>query len=171
MRLSAHVTYREATNSRTADRYGISNKPTEKQLTVMRHIAVNLFEPVRAALGGVPLFISSFFRHERLNKKIPGAARSSDHMVLRNTAAIDIDQDINPASKVSNNDVFHEVFSCHRYAKLIAEFPDKDGRISWVHISYSTYEPHNDRRETYIAVWRNGRRQYIPYIGNEHLIK
>jgi hypothetical protein len=169
--ISKHIDYSEVTRSRTARRYGINNEPNERQLKVIRHLAVNLFEPLRLELGGHPLFISSFFRSERLNRKLSGAARASDHMVLRNTAAIDLDQDVFPASPVSNNDIFKTVFECFRYYKLIAEFPDNNGLISWVHISYSTYELNNGEKNTYIAVWRNGRRRYLPYIGNEHLIK
>jgi len=164
--ISRHISYREATYSKTATRYNINNTPDSRQLNVMRNLADNFFEPLRA-LWGVPIFISSFYRSRELNENV-GGALMSHHMILGNIAAIDIDQDALPRHNVTNNRLFYSIFECLPYYKMIAEFPN-DGKISWLHISFSTNDNKNKRRDTYIAIHDNGVK-YIPYIGNEKLI-
>jgi uncharacterized protein YcbK (DUF882 family) len=90
MKLSPNLTYEEAIRSETAKRYGINNKPSPRQLEVIKNLAVNLFQPVRDHFA-VTLFVSSLYRSPELNAKIGGAA-SSDHMVKEDVAAIDFDQ-------------------------------------------------------------------------------
>ena len=60
-RISKHVSYREGVRSRTADRLGLENIPNPEQLKCMKSIAEDVFEPLRAYVGG-PIKINSFFR-------------------------------------------------------------------------------------------------------------
>ena len=49
--ISKHVSYREGMYSRTADRLGIDNTPTEEHLATMKVTAEKIFEPLRAHVG------------------------------------------------------------------------------------------------------------------------
>ena len=96
MEISPHISYHEATKSATAIRNGISNKPNKEQLKNMILLAVNIFEPLREAMGGYPITISSFFRSMELNEflrnKTSLQSKKSQHMALKG-AAMDIDLD------------------------------------------------------------------------------
>jgi hypothetical protein len=52
MKISEHISYKEATRSVTALRLGIDNTPNEYQLQNMEIVAKNVFEPLRKAVGG-----------------------------------------------------------------------------------------------------------------------
>jgi zinc D-Ala-D-Ala carboxypeptidase len=73
--ISNHISYKEATYSRTATRLDIENKPNEKQMQSMCLIADEVFEPLRMYVGG-PIKINSFFRAPKLNKAIGGSTKS-----------------------------------------------------------------------------------------------
>lgn len=169
MKISDHISFKEATKSATALKHGIDNKPSASQLEIMKHLAWCIFEPIRNWFD-TPIFISSFYRSKELNRRI-GGATSSDHMVLGDTAAIDLDQDAYPSSTASNNDIFHWVRKNVEYYKLIAEFPDENGKISWVHISYSTDDSKNMEMRTLIAVKKSGKTHYLNYENHKHLVK
>lgn len=160
-RISDHISYKEATRSNTAERLGIKNKPDERQLVVMKHLAINLFEPVRTHFDK-PIYIFSFFRSEELNKRI-GGARFSDHMVLSDTAAIDIDNDRFVGwTGLSNADIFWYIFDNLDYYKLIWEFGDRENP-AWVHISFSLDDRKNKRRHTYYAHKPKGKTTYSKF--------
>ena len=76
--ISDHVSYKEGVRSNTAIRRGIDNTPNDEQLKNMELIAENIFEPLRAYVGG-PIKINSFFRGEPVNTAI-GGSRYSQHM-------------------------------------------------------------------------------------------
>ena len=61
MKISEHVSYKEGTYSATAMRRGLDNTPNAEQLKCMREVAENVFEPLRAYVGG-PINIISLFR-------------------------------------------------------------------------------------------------------------
>ena len=61
MRISKHISYKEAVHSNTAKRRGIDNTPNEEQLYNMTKVAHNIFEPLRLYVGGA-IKINSFFR-------------------------------------------------------------------------------------------------------------
>ena len=69
MSISKHISNKESVYSRTALRLGIENKPNEEQLANMKLLAEEVFEPLRAYVGG-PIKINSFFRSPELNKAI-----------------------------------------------------------------------------------------------------
>ena len=59
--ISKHISFKEATISRTATRLDIDNEPNKEQLTNMKLVAEKVFEPLRKWVGG-PIKINSFFR-------------------------------------------------------------------------------------------------------------
>lgn len=75
--VSAHFTLEEATRSETAARKGIDNTPDAQALVYITLTANTLIEPLRKALGGKRLFLSSFFRCEKLNQAVGGSDRSA----------------------------------------------------------------------------------------------
>ena len=50
--ISPHISYREGVYSITATRKGISNTPNDEQLANMELVAEEIFEPLRAWVGG-----------------------------------------------------------------------------------------------------------------------
>jgi zinc D-Ala-D-Ala carboxypeptidase len=66
VRISKHITYKEATRSATALRLGIENVPNQYELQNMEMVAKHVFEPLREAVGS-PIKINSFFRCEELS--------------------------------------------------------------------------------------------------------
>ena len=69
--ISKNITYKEATRSDAAKREGIDNTPDEEQLENMRRVAESVFQPVRENFD-CPIYVSSFFRSEELNKAMKG---------------------------------------------------------------------------------------------------
>ena len=51
-KISSHISYKEGTHSNTAIRRGIDNTPNKEQLSNMSLIAEEIFEPLRAYVGG-----------------------------------------------------------------------------------------------------------------------
>jgi zinc D-Ala-D-Ala carboxypeptidase len=74
--LTPHFTLEELTMSQTAERKGISNKPTATVLTNLQRTAETL-EKVRVILGEKPIHISSGYRSPKLNTAIGGAKNSA----------------------------------------------------------------------------------------------
>jgi hypothetical protein len=160
MKLSENLDLSEVTRSESAKRSGIDNMPTEKHLESLKILATNIFQPIREHFK-VPIHISSGYRSEKLNRLVPGTSLTSDHCFGR---AIDIDMD---GTKISNNDVFHYIKNNLKFKQLIAEFPI-NGNLSWVHVSY---DENNLKNQILIATKKNGETVYLPYKGNEKIVK
>ena len=77
--LSPHFQLREFTESATARRYGIVNKPPAEAVENLRALCVNTLEPLREALG-LPIIITSGYRCRALNDKIGHHSDRSQHM-------------------------------------------------------------------------------------------
>lgn len=165
-KISKYISYREATYSNTAIANKINNDPNPSQLAVMTNLGINFFDKLREYYAK-PLYITSFFRSVSLNKFV-GGALFSDHMANGDSAGIDIDMDGKYGP--TNNELFHHIKNNMVYYKLIAEFP-KNGKASWVHISYSTITSKNNQKNVYIAIMQKTRKVYLPYEGHEHLLK
>lgn len=150
--ISPHITYKEATRSRTASRYGIDNKPDPTQLEAMKTWADKIFEPMRKHFG-VPIFVSSFFRSKALNKKLRGS-KTSAHM--RGEAG---DTDDVISGEVTNADMFYFIKDNLDFDQLIWEF-GSDINPDWVHSSYrSEWENRNQVLKAVRFTDRGGRRR------------
>jgi zinc D-Ala-D-Ala carboxypeptidase len=127
MKISEHISNREAVYSVTATRKGIDNIPNEGQRKAMHEIARDIFEPLREWVGG-PIRINSFFRSPELNKAI-GGSTTSQHCKGQ---AIDID-DTN--CKKTNAEMYAWIKENLNFDQMIWEFGD-DNNPDWVHVSF-----------------------------------
>jgi hypothetical protein len=77
MNLSPHFTLAELTHSKLAQARGIVNTPPQEIVQRLTHTA-HMLERIRAALGHVPITITSGYRCPALNTAV-GSRTSSDH--------------------------------------------------------------------------------------------
>lgn len=153
IRISKYISYKEATKSSTAIRYGLDNNPTPKHLEAMQYVATEIFDKVREHFG-VPIGISSFYRGEEVNKKV-GGSKTSQH---RFGQAIDIDADI--FGNITNTQIFNYIKDELEFDQMIAEFPIQS-EPAWVHVS--KVNNRSNRNEILIAKKKNGKTVYELY--------
>lgn len=77
--LSPHFQLREFTESATARRYGIVNKPPAEAVENLRALCVHTLEPLREAMG-LPIIITSGYRCRALNDRIGHHSDRSQHI-------------------------------------------------------------------------------------------
>lgn len=154
MKISEHISMKEALRSNTAQRLGINNMPDNDTFVSMQITAEHIFEPLRNHFNE-PIYISSFYRSPELNKAI-GGSKNSQHC---KGEAIDIDD---VYSKASNADFFNYIKDKLEFDQLIWEFGD-DENPAWVHVSYSLGK---NRMRILKAIKENGKTKYID-ITNE----
>jgi hypothetical protein len=133
MKISEHISYDEATLSPTAIRNGISNQPNEQELSNMKLVAENCFEPLRK-MWGKPIKVNSFFRSQSLNQLVGGSPLS------QHTKGQAID--ITTGTKSDNKKLF-ELAKTLDFDQLIWEYGDSTGPY-WVHISFKN---NNNRKQ------------------------
>ena len=150
MKISNHISYKEATRSNTATRKGIDNTPGDYEESNMVNIAVNVFEPLREWVGG-PIKINSFYRCVELNKAIGGSSRSQ-HCEGR---AIDIDD---THGHKTNAEMFEYIKNNLSFDQLIWEF-GTDKNPNWLHVSYVSED--QNRKRCLKAQRINGKTTYI----------
>jgi zinc D-Ala-D-Ala carboxypeptidase len=150
--ISKNISYKEATHSTTAKRLGIDNTPNAEQMSNMRYVAESVFQPVREHFG-VPIYISSFYRSEALNKVIRGSI-SSTHI---KGEAMDLDADV--FGKVTNAQIFHYIKDNLEFDQLIWEFGTEE-EAAWVHVSLSK---NNNRNQILVAKKVEGKTVYEFY--------
>ena len=129
MKLSMNLSLSEVLVSQTAKRLQISNEPTKEHLNNLKQIANNIFQPLRDGLG-YPIYVSSGYRSEALNKAIKGSSKTSQHMKGQ---ALDLDADVYKG--VTNKDIFLFIRDNLDFDQLIWEY----GTIkspAWVHVSF-----------------------------------
>ena len=136
MSISKHISYKEGVYSRTAMRRGIKNNPNAEQMKNMVAIAEEVFEPLRAWVGG-PIKINSFFRSPELNKAIGGSGKSQ-HC---HGQAIDLDDTF---GRATNAEMFEFIKKHLDFDQMIWEFGD-DENPDWVHVSYVSEEKNRNR--------------------------
>jgi hypothetical protein len=149
MKISEHISYKEAIKSNTATRLNIKNEPNDYEVTNMVGVAVNVFEPLREYVGG-PIKINSMFRCEELNRAIGGSSRSQ-HCEGR---AIDLDDTF---GHKTNAEMFNFIKENLSFDQLIWEFGD-DSNPDWVHVSYISEE--ENRKRVMRAEKVNGKTTY-----------
>jgi len=180
MKISDHVTLKEVIHSNTAIANGIDNTPTKEELVLIKALCVNVFDPLRKHTNA-PIKINSVYRGPKLNAHPDiNGSKTSQHCVGLNPkynsygAAMDIDDYywLKERNEFNNTEMGDWIRENLDFDQLIYEFPI-NGYPKWIHVSY---RPDNkNRKEVLIATKRviNGKRRttYIPYKGNEHLIK
>ena len=134
--LSKHVSLHEGVYSRTAERLGLKNDPSDEHLLNMITISEKVFEPLRKHVGG-PIKINSFYRGPELNKVIGGSSKSQ-HC---HGQAIDIDDTF---GHMSNADMYYWIKDNLNFDQLIWEF-GTDKNPNWLHISYVNDEDNRNR--------------------------
>lgn len=150
MKISEHISEKEATKSITALRLGIDNTPDGDTLINMKTLAEMVFEPLREWVGG-PIKINSFYRSSALNEAIGGSARSQ-HCQGR---AMDID-DI--YGHKTNKEMFEWLKEHIDFDQMIWEFGSGENP-DWIHISYHSQE--KNRNRILKAVRDDGKTKYI----------
>ena len=136
MSISKHISYKEGVYSRTATRRGIKNNPNAEQMKNMVAIAEEIFEPLRAYVGG-PIKINSFFRSPELNKAIGGSSKSQ-HCYGQ---AIDLDDTF---GRCTNAEMFEFIKENLDFDQMIWEFGNNKNP-DWVHVSYVSPEENRNR--------------------------
>ena len=149
MSISKHISYKEGVYSRTATRLGIKNNPNAEQMENMIAIAEEVFEPLRAYVGG-PIKINSFFRSPELNKAIGGSTKSQ-HC---HGQAIDLDDTF---GRCTNAEMFEFIKEHLDFDQIIWEFGD-DKNPDWVHVSYVSLD--KNRKRCLKAFKENGKTNY-----------
>jgi len=153
MQLSKNLSLGEVTKSTTAIRLGISNMPNEVELNALKAIATEIFQPIREHFGK-PIFVSSGFRSENLNRAIGGSSQSQ-HCKGQ---ALDLDMDGRDGP--TNREVFDYIRKNLDFDQLIWEFGD-DFNPNWVHVSY---DKSGNRKNILVAYKdKDGYTRYKPY--------
>ena len=148
--ISEHISYKEGVRSNTATRRGIDNTPNAEQLENMELVAEEVFEPLRAYVGG-PIKINSFFRCPELNKAIGGSSKSQ-HCKGQ---AMDIDDTF---GRMTNAEMYHWIKDYLDFDQMIWEFGDDDNP-DWVHVSYVS--PEENRNRCLKAYREDGKTKYM----------
>lgn len=152
--VSKNISYKEATHSTTAKRLGIDNTPDSEQFSNMIYVAENVFQPIREHFN-TPIYISSFFRSEGLNKAIKGSINSTH----KKGEAMDLDADV--YGNVTNAQIFNYIKDNLEFDQLIWEF-GTDEEPAWVHVSLSK---RNNRNQILKAYKVDGKTKYEIYVG------
>ena len=134
--ISKHISDKEGVYSRTALRLDIDNTPTKEHKKNMCLLAENIFEPLRAYVGG-PIKINSFYRSPELNKAIGGSSKSQ-HC---HGQAIDLDDTF---GRMTNAEMYGFIKEHLDFDQMIWEFGD-DENPNWVHVSYVSEEKNRNR--------------------------
>jgi hypothetical protein len=157
--ISLHITYKEATRSEKARRYGWKNDPNPQQLERMTILAKKVFEKIRSYFG-VPIYIWSMFRTPKVNKAA-GGKKNSQHMA-DNGAAIDIDAQV--FGGLTNKKIFDFVRKNLEFDQLIGEgWDDEDDDYDWIHISYNEEK---NRNQVLVMTLIDGKPVYSNYKTN-----
>ena len=148
VKLSKYFSLAEFTKSQQASRLGISNQPTPVHQKNMEELCVNVLDKVREQFG--PIFLSSGYRSEAVNKKI-GGSKTSQHC-LGEAADIDMDG--------INDEIFNFIKDKLDFDQLIWEFGTSK-EPDWVHVSYTNER--KNRRQVLVAKKEGTKTVYIPY--------
>ena len=146
--ISEHISYAEATASNYGTRHGIDNTPNDEQLKNMKHLAKNIFEPLRILMGNKPIHVTSFFRSEEINKGIGGSS-TSQHC---KGEAMDI------VVYGRNKEMFEIIKDNFIFDQLIWEY-GSDNEPAWVHVSLKRNGI--NRQQILQAKKINGKTKYI----------
>jgi len=150
MKISEHISEKEAVKSITALRLGIDNTPDGDTVVNMKLLAEKVFEPLRQWVGG-PIKINSMYRSTALNQAIGGSSRSQ-HCQGR---AMDLDD---VYGHKTNKEMFDWIKENLSFDQMIWEFGTSENP-DWVHVSYVNEE--KNRNRILKAVRDDGKTKYI----------
>jgi hypothetical protein len=122
--LTEHFTLDELLESQSATRKGFTEQfsPSMDVVENLDELCEHILEPLRKAIG-YPIFISSGYRCERLNKSI-GGAKNSQHLEGKAVDIVD--------RKNGNQFIFDKIKELGLpFDQMIDEFG-----MAWVHVSY-----------------------------------
>jgi len=125
MKLSPHFSLEELVKSQTAVRKGIPNQPSEAHTEALRHLCMNILEPVRTQYS-IPYSPSSGYRSPELCIAI-GSSVSSQHA---KGEAADFE-----VPSISNLEVAGWIAGNLDFDQLILEHYE-GGNTGWIHCSY-----------------------------------
>ena len=121
-----HFTLRELIKSDTAIRKGIKNVPNRQEEQNLNTLVDKILDPLREAYGK-PIFVTSGFRCEELNRLI-GGSKTSQH---RTGQAVDIRTIIDTPEE--NKKLYDLIIKLNLpFDQLIDEH-----NFDWVHVSFS----------------------------------
>lgn len=132
--IGKYFTLAEMCASATATAKGFANNPSADEVECLRLLCANVLDPLREAMG-TPIYISSGYRCQALNKAV-GGVTNSQH-VKGQAADINIRGDTMFGKRVFNYIKGHLPFD-----QLIWEHT-KAG-VYWVHVSFNA---NNNRRQ------------------------
>lgn len=143
--ISKHISWAEATHSKTAEKKEIANEPGQQEIVAMKKLAKEIFEPLRE-WAGEPIRVNSFYRSAELCEAI-GSKSTSQHTKGQ---AIDIDA----LGEKTNADLFNYIKDNLNFDQLIWEFGD-DENPDWVHVSYVSP---NGNRNRILKAFKKGKK-------------
>ena len=159
--ISNNITYKEATKSNTAKRYGIKNTPNDFQLSNMKMVAEKCFQPLRE-MHKKSIGVSSFLRSKKLNEHPAiNGSKTSQHLQglysKLEEGAIDIDADIYD-NGITNKEIFNWLKDNVDFDQLIWEYGTSK-EPAWVHISFRK----GDNRNMMLTAYKkqNGSTGYL----------
>lgn len=124
MKLTEHFTLEEFIESSTAKAKGIENKPNERELASIKHLA-QVLEKVRVKYGK-PIKVNSGFRCAKLNAAV-GGSKTSQHM---KGEAADI-----VAVNGTNKELFDCILGMIRSGEIAVGQLIDEYNYKWVHVS------------------------------------
>lgn len=127
MEITKNFTLEEFTNSTTASRKGIVNKPNADELKNIKNLAL-LLQKIRDKYGK-SIIISSGFRCPKLNSVVGGVS-NSDHVY---GAAADIHTISN--TKADNKILFNLIVDMLKWGHIEVRQLINEHNYSWIHIS------------------------------------
>lgn len=152
--LTKNFSIAELTASNTAKRRGINNVPSAQAIKNLEASAINLWQPLRDALG-TPFLVSSGYRSPRLNKAIGGSATSAHCHGF----AIDF---ISPSfgdTRELAKELHKQILELDLdWDQLILEYPETPG--SWIHLGYKHQASGKHRKQLLVARKKHGRTIY-----------
>lgn len=151
--ISEHISWREATFSKTANKKEIDNTPSQNVVVQMKKTAKMIFEPLRK-WANEPIRVNSFYRSPELCDVLSGSKRTSQHT---KGEAIDIDA----MGEKTNSDLFHYIKENLNFDQLIWEHGD-DENPDWIHVSYKNEE--SNRNRILVAYKEKKRTKYKEYV-------
>ena len=133
--MTEHFSLRELTRSFVADIRKINNAPSQEAKDNLKMLAQNVLEPLRAKFGA-PLYVSSGFRSEALNKAVKGA-KNSQHL-FGQAADLIACAGAGESKKQANKRLFNVARQMIESGEITVGQLIDEKNFAWVHVSLPT---------------------------------